>query len=161
MEDVTALVLAAGKGTRMKSALPKVLHKVGGIPMIGQVLQAVKAIGTRREAVVVGFGADAVKEYLAGRAESIVQTEQLGTGHAVMQAESLLAGEKGTLLVTCGDTPLVTTETFAALLDCHRKTGAAATVLTAKNAGPDGIRQGYSRYCRPCSEDRRTKGRYA
>lgn len=138
MEDVTALVLAAGKGTRMKSALPKVLHKVGGIPMIGQVLQAVKAIGTRREAVVVGFGADAVKEYLAGRAESIVQTEQLGTGHAVMQAESLLAGEKGTLLVTCGDTPLVTTETFAALLDCHRKTGAAATVLTAKMPDPTG-----------------------
>lgn len=70
MEDVTALVLAAGKGTRMKSALPKVLHKVGGIPMIGQVLQAVKAIGTRREAVVVGFGADAVKNTLpAGRSQ--------------------------------------------------------------------------------------------
>lgn len=112
MEDVIALVLAAGKGTRMRSTLPKVLHKAGGMPMVGQVLRAVKGAGTKREIVVIGFGAAAVKEYLNGAAETVIQEEQLGTGHAVLQAEGLLTGEKGILLVTCGDTPLVTTETL-------------------------------------------------
>ena len=138
MEDVIALVLAAGKGTRMRSTLPKVLHKAGGMPMVGQVLRAVKGTGTKREIVVIGFGAAAVKEYLNGAAETVIQEEQLGTGHAVLQAEGLLTGEKGILLVTCGDTPLVTTETFEALLTCHRDTAAAATVLTARMPDPAG-----------------------
>lgn len=138
MEEVIALVLAAGKGTRMKSKLPKVLHKAGGVPMVGQVLRAVKDAGTKREIVVVGFGAEAVTAYVGETAETVVQKEQLGTGHAVLQAESLLQGEKGILLVTCGDTPLVRTETFRALLDCHKKTQASATVLTACMPDPAG-----------------------
>ena len=138
MEEVIALVLAAGKGTRMKSKLPKVLHKAGGVPMVGQVLRAVKDAGTKREIVVVGFGAEAVTAYVGEMAETVVQKEQLGTGHAVLQAESLLQGEKGILLVTCGDTPLVRTETFRALLDCHKKTQASATVLTACMPDPTG-----------------------
>ncbi len=138
MEEVIALVLAAGKGTRMKSKLPKVLHKAGGVPMVGQVLRAVKDAGTKREIVVVGFGAEAVTAYVGETAETVVQKEQLGTGHAVLQAESLLQGEKGILLVTCGDTPLVRTETFRALLDCHKKTQASATVLTACMPDPTG-----------------------
>ena len=80
MEEVIALVLAAGKGTRMKSKLPKVLHKAGGVPMVGQVLRAVKDAGTKREIVVVGFGAEAVTAYVGETAETVVQKEQLGTG---------------------------------------------------------------------------------
>ena len=83
MKDIIALILAAGKGTRMKSSMPKVLHKVGGVPMVEQVLRAVKAAGTQRQVVVVGFGGEAVQEYLGDRAETVVQEQQLGTGHAV------------------------------------------------------------------------------
>ena len=108
MKDTIALILAAGKGTRMKSRLPKVLHRVGGVPMVEQVLRTVKAAGTRRQIVVVGFGGEMVQEYLGNEAETVMQKEQLGTGHAVLQAEALLKDEQGTLLVTCGDTPLVT-----------------------------------------------------
>ena len=138
MKNTIALILAAGKGTRMKSKLPKVLHKVGGVPMVEQVLRAVKTAGTTRQIVVVGFGGETVRDYLGDQAETVVQQEQLGTGHAVLQAEPLLNGVSGTLLVTCGDTPLVTTETFTALVDCHEKSGAAATVLTAHMPDPTG-----------------------
>lgn len=138
MKDIIALILAAGKGTRMKSSMPKVLHKVGGVPMVEQVLRAVKAAGTQRQVVVVGFGGEAVQEYLGDRAETVVQEQQLGTGHAVMQAEPLLSGLSGTLLVTCGDTPLVTEDTFHSLLAHHEATQAAATVLTAVMPDPTG-----------------------
>ncbi len=138
MKHIAALILAAGKGTRMKSSLPKVLHCVGGVPMVEQVLRAVKGAGTERQIVVVGFGGNAVQAYLSGRAEIVVQEEQLGTGHAVMQAEPFLAGMPGTLLVTCGDTPLVTEETFRQLIACHEQTKAAATVLTAVVPDPTG-----------------------
>lgn len=138
MKDIIALILAAGKGTRMKSSMPKVLHKVGGVPMVEQVLRAVKAAGTQRQVVVVGFGGEAVQEYLGDRAETVVQEQQLGTGHAVMQAEPLLSGLSGTLLVMCGDTPLVTEDTFRSLLAHHEATQAAATVLTAVMPDPTG-----------------------
>ena len=99
MKDTIALILAAGKGTRMKSRLPKVLHKVGGVPMVEQVLRTVKAAGTLRQIVVVGFGGEMVQEYLGNEAETVMQKEQLGTGHAVLQAEALL---KDALLVMGG-----------------------------------------------------------
>lgn len=138
MKNTIALILAAGKGTRMKSKFPKVLHKVGGVPMVEQVLRAVKAAGTQRQVVVVGFGGETVRDYLGDQAATVMQKEQLGTGHAVLQAEPLLQGEAGTLLVTCGDTPLVTKETFTALIHCHEQSGAAATVLTAHMPDPTG-----------------------
>ena len=138
MKDIIALILAAGKGTRMKSSMPKVLHCVGGVPMVEQVLRAVKGAGTQRQIVVVGFGGEAVQEYLGGNAETVMQEQQLGTGHAVMQAEPLLKGVSGTLLVTCGDTPLVTEDTFRRLLEWHERTKAAATVLTAVMPDPTG-----------------------
>ena len=97
MKNTIALILAAGKGTRMKSKLPKVLHKVGGVPMVEQVLRAVKTAGTTRQIVVVGFGGETVRDYLGDQAETVVQQEQLGTGHAVLQAEPLLNGVSGTL----------------------------------------------------------------
>ena len=87
--------------------------------MVEQVLRTVKAAGTLRQIVVVGFGGEMVQEYLGNEAETVMQKEQLGTGHAVLQAEALLKDAQGTLLVTCGDTPLVTKDTFTSLLDWH------------------------------------------
>lgn len=139
-----AIVLAAGQGKRMKSKLYKVLHPVCGKPMVGHVLSAVKKAGCERSIVVVGHGAEAVKEYLGASAEYVLQEQQLGTGHAVKQAEQLLGGEEGTTVVVCGDTPLVTAETIEALIDLHTRKGAAATVLTAKLDNP----QGYGRIIR-------------
>lgn len=138
MNKIVALILAAGKGTRMKSKLPKVLHKVGGVPMVGHVLQAVKEAGTERQIVVTGFGGEAVVSYLAQQAETVVQTEQLGTGHAVLQSESLLPNTTGVLLVTCGDTPLIQASTFRRLLAYHEETQAAATILTTNMPDPTG-----------------------
>ncbi len=131
MLDLVTVILAAGKGTRMKSKLPKVLHKAAGKPMLQHVLDAAKNAGARRNIVVVGFGGDQVREAMGEQAEFVVQTEQLGTGHAVRQAEPLLRDEKGTVVVLCGDTPLVTSELIAALYEGHKAAGAKATVLTA------------------------------
>lgn len=133
-----AIVLAAGQGKRMKSKLYKVLHPVCGKPMVGHVLNAVQQAGCERTIVVVGHGAEAVKSYLGSTAEYVLQEQQLGTGHAVKQAGPQLAGEEGTTVVICGDTPLVTAETLEALFELHTRKGAAATVLTAKMDNPLG-----------------------
>lgn len=138
MEHITSLILAAGKGTRMKSKLPKVLHRVGGKPMVERVLDTVKELGTERNVVIIGFGSEAVHNYLGDAAEFVVQQEQNGTGHAVKQAQPLLGDYKGTIILLCGDTPLVTAETLAALVKEHQETGAAATVLTASFDDPTG-----------------------
>ena len=131
MADLTTIILAAGKGTRMKSSLPKVLHKAGGKAMLAHVLDAAKEAGAGRSIVVVGFGGAAVEEALAGEAEFVTQAEQLGTGHAVLQTEPLLRGEKGTVLVLCGDTPLLTGTLLKKFVEEHAAAGAKATVLTA------------------------------
>ena len=138
MKPITSLILAAGKGTRMKSKLPKVLHPVAGKPMVERVLETVKTVGTERNVVIVGFGGEQVQAYLGEAAEFVTQTEQKGTGHAVKQAKPLLGDYKGTILLLCGDTPLVTRESLEALLAEHEATGAAATVLTAHMADPTG-----------------------
>lgn len=133
-----AVVLAAGQGKRMKSKLYKVLHPVCGKPMVGHVLDTVKATGCERTVVVVGHGAEMVKAYVGGNAEYVLQESQLGTGHAVKQAKDLLGGEQGTTIVICGDTPLVTTETLEGLMALHETRNAAATVLTAVMEQPAG-----------------------
>lgn len=133
-----AIVLAAGQGKRMKSKLYKVLHPVCGTPMVGHVLNAVEQVHVERTVVVVGHGADAVQGYLGDRAEFVLQAEQLGTGHAVMQAKALLDGEQGTTIVICGDTPLVTAETLAHVMEMHEKAKASATILTAELEQPHG-----------------------
>ncbi len=139
-----AVVLAAGQGKRMKSTLYKVLHPVCGKPMVSHVLDTVKKASCERVVVIVGHGAKAVREKLGDAAEYALQSEQLGTGHAVLQAKSLLGDEEGTTLVICGDTPLVTPETACAMMAAHRQEGAAATVLTAKLEDP----RGYGRIVR-------------
>lgn len=144
MADLTTIILAAGKGTRMKSALPKVLHKAGGKAMLAHVLDAAKEAGARRNVVVVGFGGEAVERALAGEAEFVTQAEQLGTGHAVLQAEPMLRETRGTVLVLCGDTPLLTGALLKKLIAEHAAAGAKATVLTA--VMPDAT--GYGRVIR-------------
>ncbi|MNZ75167.1 Bifunctional protein GlmU [compost metagenome] len=142
-----AIVLAAGQGKRMKSKLYKVLHPVCGKPMVGHVVDVVKEAEAERTVVIVGHGAEMVKSYLGSEAEYVLQEQQLGTGHAVRQAESLLGGEDGTTIVICGDTPLVQASTIKSMLELHASSGAAATVLTASFDNP----AGYGRVIR--SED--------
>lgn len=139
-----AIILAAGQGKRMKSKLYKVLHPVCGKPMVGHVLDTVQQIHCERSIVVVGHGADAVQSYLGTSAEYVLQEQQLGTGHAVKQAEPLLSSEEGITIVICGDTPLVKPETLEELIALHTKSGAAATVLSAWTERP----QGYGRIIR-------------
>lgn len=131
MSDLFSVILAAGKGTRMKSALPKVLHKAAGKPMVQHVLDAAKEAGSVRNIIVVGFGGERVKEAVAGQAEIVLQAEQLGTGHAVLQAREALEGVHGTVMVLCGDTPLLTGALLKKLCAEHEAAGAKATVLTA------------------------------
>ena len=130
MSEFTAVILAAGKGTRMKSMRPKVLHHVGGKPMLEHVLTAAKMAGATRCIVVTGFGGEEVERAIDG-AEFVRQTEQLGTGHAVMQTKSLLENTRGTVMVLCGDTPLLTGELLHGLHEEHESSNAVATVLTA------------------------------
>ncbi len=138
MQEMVTLILAAGKGTRMKSDKPKVLHWVGGKPMLAHVVEAARAIGASRTIAVVGFGGEQVQLEMGAGLEYAIQSEQLGTGHAVMQAQPILADFSGTVLVLCGDTPLLTTGTLQKLCNAHRDTGAAATVLTARLENPAG-----------------------
>ena len=144
MSELVTIILAAGKGTRMKSAHPKVLHRVCGKAMVRHVLDAAEAAGSKRNIVVVGFGADEVRAELGTAAEVVVQAEQLGTGHAVLQAEPLLHDVCGTVMVLCGDTPLLTGALVKRLYEEHEKAGAKATVLTA--VMPDAT--GYGRVIR-------------
>lgn len=147
MSNRFAVILAAGKGTRMKSKLYKVLHPVCGKPMVQHVVNEVSQLGLQKLVTVVGHGAEKVQEQLGNVSEFALQAEQLGTAHAVDQAASVLANEEGTTLVICGDTPLITAETMEALLQQHEEAGAMATVLTAYIEEP----AGYGRIVR--SED--------
>lgn len=138
MTEKYAVILAAGQGTRMKSKLYKVLHPVCGKAMVDHVLTQLERVGIDQIVTVVGHGADQVKQLLGDRTTYALQAEQLGTGHAVMQAEDVLGQKDGITLVTCGDTPLFTAETFKQLFACHEQQCAAATVLTAHTDQPFG-----------------------
>ena len=146
---LAAVILAAGKGTRMKSELPKVLHELNGRPMVHYPVQQAAQIGCRPTVLVVGHGAEAVKESLVGQSvDFALQEQQLGTGHALLSAKEALSGFSGSLLLLCGDVPLLRHETLQRLLDYHRGEGAAATVLTVEMAEPFG----YGRILRNGSE---------
>ena len=131
MLDFITVILAAGKGTRMKSKLPKVLHRAAGKSMLQHVIDAAYAAGARRNIVITGFGGETVRKAIGDSVEYVEQQQQLGTGHAVLQAKDLLAGEHGTIMVLCGDTPLLTAELLARFHEVHVQAGAKATVLTA------------------------------
>ncbi|MBD0384545.1 bifunctional UDP-N-acetylglucosamine diphosphorylase/glucosamine-1-phosphate N-acetyltransferase GlmU [Paenibacillus sp. WST5] len=133
-----AIVLAAGQGKRMKSKLYKVLHPVVGKPMVGHVVDTLKHIEAARTLVIVGYGAEAVQDYLGDRVEYALQEQQLGTGHAVLQAKDALGSEEGMTIVICGDTPLISEETLKSMIGLHQDSGASATILTAKLDNPFG-----------------------
>jgi bifunctional UDP-N-acetylglucosamine pyrophosphorylase/glucosamine-1-phosphate N-acetyltransferase len=136
---VVALVLAAGQGTRMKSDLAKVLHPMAGRPLLAWVLDALDTLGPDRVLVVVGHQRERVMERFADRGlEWVIQAEQRGTGHAVMMAAPALEGFAGTLLVVCGDTPLLGAATLDGLLEQHARSGAAVTVLSMRLPDPGG-----------------------
>lgn len=141
--NLETIILAAGKGTRMNSNLPKVLHKVAGKPMLQHVIDAAKSAGSSREVVVIGEGAELVKETISG-VEFVLQAEQLGTGHAVLSAKEKFAQSEGTVLILCGDTPLLNGELLKKLISAHKSSDYAATVLTAEM--PDAT--GYGRVIR-------------
>jgi len=138
---VDAVILAAGKGTRMKSDLPKVMHQACGRPMVHWVVDACRQAGAERIVVVVGHMADLVRSSLADEpgVSFVDQTEQLGTGHAVDQAREVFADTPDhDVLVLCGDGPLIRAETLRTLLDTHRSTAADATLATAVIDDPSG-----------------------
>lgn len=128
---LTSVILAAGMGTRMKSKMPKVLHKVCGKPLSKWVIDASEAAGADKVCAVVGHKAETVKEVLGDVCEFALQAEQKGTGHAVMQAIDVIKNSKGEVVILNGDTPLITAETINKAIEYHKNNGNQATVITA------------------------------
>jgi bifunctional UDP-N-acetylglucosamine pyrophosphorylase / glucosamine-1-phosphate N-acetyltransferase len=140
VSDIHVVVLAAGKGTRMKSQLPKVLHPIGGLPIIERVIRTAAALQPTSITLVVGHGAEQVRAALARRQQLqfVVQEQQLGTGHALLQTRQYLEGRTGTVVLLSGDAPLLTVDSLRSLLAAHHDAGAAATVITAHFPRPFG-----------------------
>ncbi len=140
MPDLHVVILAAGKGTRMKSALPKVLHTIAGRTLIDRVLRTARSLVPTSVVLVIGHEADQIRAHLANHADvqMSVQEPQLGTGHALLSVEPLLKGRAGTVVLLSGDVPLLAPATLAGLLEAHREADAAASILTAVLERPYG-----------------------
>jgi len=151
--ECAALILAAGEGTRMKSSLAKVLHRVVGKTMIRHVLETVQAVSPSRIVIVIGHQADAVRSELEGeRVEFVFQEPRLGTGRAALMSEGSFDGFAGTIVVLNGDTPLLRPRTLERLAAFHRGESASATVLSAEIDDPTGygriVRDGQGTFLR-------------
>lgn len=139
MNKTAVIILAAGKGTRMKSEKAKVLHEVGGRPMLSYAIERAKEAGAAKTVVIIGHQAEKVREAIPDKGIVFVeQSVQLGTGHAVMQAEKALKRFKGDVLILSGDVPLITADTIKGLMSSHSKGKATLTVLTAEPDDPYG-----------------------
>jgi len=136
---VTAVLLAAGQGTRMKSSVPKVLHPLCGKPMLWHVLEALKSAATEKPVVVVGHGSEEVTQYLGDSALTVLQEPQLGTGHAAMQAEAVLKGKTDYVVITYADMPLLRGETFKRLVETQRLNSGPFSLLTVIADDPRGF----------------------
>ena len=136
---VTAVLLAAGQGTRMKTHLPKVLHPVCGKPMLAYALEAAGAASTEKPVVVVGKDGQALGVFLGEAADCVIQDPPLGTGHAVQQAESRLRGKTDLVLVTYADMPLLRLETLERLVETQKKNPGPMSMLTVNAADPRGF----------------------
>jgi bifunctional UDP-N-acetylglucosamine pyrophosphorylase/glucosamine-1-phosphate N-acetyltransferase len=136
---ITAILLAAGQGTRMKSSLPKVLHPVCGQPMIEYALRAAWNASTETPLVIIGHEAQAVREFVGQAAACILQEPQLGTGHAVLQAESWITGQTDLVLVTYADMPLLRPETLTRLVAVQKRNHGPLSILTTRSAEPRGF----------------------
>lgn len=135
--SLKTVILAAGKGTRMKSEMPKVIHKVCGIPMVQRVMNTCNKIGSEENILVLGHKKEEVLKVLP-EASYVLQEEQLGTGHAVLQAKEKLSNFKGTVMVLYGDAPLLTEETLRAMYLSHKESKAVTTILTSILENPFG-----------------------
>ncbi len=138
IDEFQAIVLAAGKGSRMQSDLPKVLHHVCGRPMICHILDALRSVGIARPIVVIGKGAELVEQTLGGGYAYVLQEQQLGSGHAVICAREAAEGRSRDVLVMCGDSPLFRVETIRALMDAHVREDATASLVSAVLDDPTG-----------------------
>ena len=141
MDAPIAIVMAAGKGTRMKSELPKVLCQANGRPLVGYVLDALRAAGVAKMVVVVGYKADLVEQELGGddSIEFALQAQQLGTGHAVMMCREQIAGHNGPVVVVAGDSPMMQASSIKALIDDFQKTEPACILGTLVHKNPEGL----------------------
>lgn len=126
---INAIILAAGKGTRMKSEYPKVIHKVLDKPMIMHVIDNLKKAEVTNLVSVIGYQADLVKNIIQDQTKYVIQEEQLGTGHAIMMCNDLLKDEDGLTIIICGDTPLISSETINDLINTHKCQNNDATIL--------------------------------
>ncbi len=137
--DLVGIILAAGKGTRMKSDLPKCLHEAGGLPMVRLVVRAMRQAGINRIIVVIGHGAEPMKDALKhDNVEFALQVEQLGTGHAVLMASELLHGHNGSVIVCPGDAPLITSDAISELINQHQNEASKATIASFELENPFG-----------------------
>ena len=132
------LILAAGKGTRMKSDLPKVIHKVNGIPMISKIIDVLSGLEPEENILILGHKKEEVLKVVGENCDYVLQTEQLGTGHAVIQAKEKLSNYDGDVMILCGDTPLLRESTLRSLYEYHKKNGATTTILTSVYENPFG-----------------------
>ncbi|MBM6689717.1 bifunctional UDP-N-acetylglucosamine diphosphorylase/glucosamine-1-phosphate N-acetyltransferase GlmU [Fusobacterium mortiferum] len=132
------LILAAGKGTRMKSDMPKVIHKVNGVPMITKIIDTLSGLNPEENILILGHKREEVLKVVGENCDYVLQTEQLGTGHAVIQAKEKLEGYDGDVMILCGDTPLLRESTLKSLYDYHKESGAVTTILTSIYENPFG-----------------------
>lgn len=137
MDRLKAIILAAGKGTRMQSDLPKVIHEIDHQPMVEYVIHATKEAGAQEVCLIIGYQAEAVRECVTSEVSYAIQEEQLGTGHAVKCAKDFI-GSEGITLVLCGDTPLITGNTLAKVVKQHIEDKNAITVISALIDNPAG-----------------------
>jgi len=136
---LNSVILAAGFGKRMHSTLPKVLHPLAGVPMLEHSLRAVAGVSKTPPVVVIGHGAEQVRQTVGDRARFVFQEQQLGTAHALQMAEPLLAGQPGLVLVATGDMPLLTSATFKRLIDAQRVNPGPFSMLSVMLADPHGF----------------------
>ncbi len=132
------LILAAGKGTRMKSDMPKVIHKVNGIPMITKIIDTLSGLNPEENILILGHKKEEVLKVVGENCDYVLQTEQLGTGHAVIQAKEKLEGYDGDVMILYGDTPLLRESTLKSLYEYHKESGAVTTILTSIYENPFG-----------------------
>lgn len=132
------LILAAGKGTRMKSDMPKVIHRVNGIPMISKIIEVLSGLNPEENVLILGHKKEEVLKVVGENCDYVLQTEQLGTGHAVIQAKEKLQNYDGDVMVLCGDTPLLRESTLKSLFEYHKESGAVTTILTSIYENPFG-----------------------
>lgn len=138
MGDTAVIIMAAGKGKRMKSNLPKVLHNLAGKPILNYVLETVNQLEVKRKILIVGYKSNKIRELIGDKIESVEQKEQLGTAHAVLITKKLLSGFKGDVLILSGDVPFLTIKTLKKLLKYHQDNNFCCTLLSAVLKKPKG-----------------------